>query len=147
MINLTSSQLRQAADLKDKIEALETELAGLIEGKAPGPIEAAIEAEEPAKPGKRTMSPAHKAALRAAQALRWAKHNAAKGQSAAKPAKKARIAAAQKLRWAKVKAAKTVKAPAKSEAKPAKRKMSAAAKAAISAAAKARWAKVRAGKK
>jgi hypothetical protein len=60
------------------------------------------------------MSPAHKAAIRAAQALRWAKFNAAKGQSAAKPAKKggmsaagkARIAAAQKLRWAKVRAAK-----------------------------------------
>src|SRR5580692_12094873 len=89
MINLSSSQLRQAADLKDKIAALETELAGLIEGingaTTPAPVQASGPAER-AKPGKRTMSPAHKAALRAAQALRWAKYNAAKKQPAAKPA-------------------------------------------------------------
>ena len=131
MINLSSSQLRQAADLKEQIAALETELAAIFGGKTSAPVEAPapIEAEEPAKPGKRTMSPAHKAALRAAQALRWAKHNAAKGQPAAKPVKKggmsaagkARIAAAQKARWAKVKAGKTADAPAKSEGKPAKR--------------------------
>ena len=128
MVSPTSSQLRQAADLKEKIEALNTELAALLGGKAPARVEApaavetpapieaarAIEAEEPVKPGKRTMSPAHKAKIRAAQALRWAKHNAAKVKIAAKPAKKggmsaagrARIAAAQKLRWAKVKAGK-----------------------------------------
>ena len=158
MINLTSSQLRQAADLKEKIEALNAELAALFGGKAPVPVEAPapVEAEEPAKPGKRTMSPAHKAKIRAAQALRWAKYNAAKGQPAAKPAKKggmsaagkARIIAAQKLRWAKVKAGKTAEAPAKSEVKPAKkRKMSAAGRAAIIAAVKARWAKVKAAKK
>jgi hypothetical protein len=60
------------------------------------------------------MSPEHKAKIRAAQALRWAKHNAAKAKAAPKAAKKggmsaagrARIAAAQKLRWAKVKAGK-----------------------------------------
>jgi len=122
MINLTSSQLRQAADLKEKIAALETELAALLGGEAPAPVEAqapveAVDAPEvfvPATPGKRTMSPAHKAKIRAAQELRWAKHNAAKPLPAAKPAKKggmsaagkARIAAAQKLRWAKVKAGK-----------------------------------------
>ena len=160
MHHLTSSQLRQIADLKERIEALETEIAALFGGTTPTPAEApaAIEAEEPAKPGKRTMSPAHKAALRAAQALRWAKYSAEKTQ-AAKPGKRgpkkggmsaagrARIAAAQKLRWAKVKAGKTAEAPAKSEVKPAKRKMSAAGRAAIAAGVRARWAKVKAAKK
>lgn len=116
-LNLTSSQLRQAADLKDKIEALEQQLAGLIgTGKQ---AQAPVEAAGPAKSARRTMSPAHKAKIRAAQQLRWAKHHVAKGEPAAqsapaKPAKKggmsaagkARIAAAQKLRWAKFKAAK-----------------------------------------
>ena len=161
MHHLTSSQLRQAADLKEQIVALETELAAIFGGTtlvlAAAAVEA-VEAEEPAKPGKRTMSPAHKAALRAAQALRWAKYSAEKTQ-AAKPGKRgpkkdgmsaagrARIAAAQKLRWAKVKAGKTAEAPAKSEVKPAKRKMSAAGRAAIAAGVRARWAKVKAAKK
>lgn len=121
MHHLTSSQLRQAADLKEKIAALEAELADLLGGTtlvlAAATIEE-VQAPEPAeltRPGKRTMSPAHKAAIRAAQALRWAKYNAAKGK------------------------------PAKTEGK--KRKMSAAGRAAIIAGVKARWAKVKAGEK
>ena len=157
MHHLTSSQLRQAADLKEKIAVLETELAGLLGGEIPIPVQAP-EPAEAAKPGKRTMSPVHKAKIRAAQALRWAKYSAEKTQ-AAKPGKRgpkkggmsaagrARIAAAQKLRWAKVKAGKTAEAPAKSEVKPAKRKMSAAGRAAIAAGVRARWAKVKAAKK
>jgi hypothetical protein len=164
MHHLTPSQLRQAADLKEKIEALNTELDAVFGGttlflaaaavetvQAPEPVEA----EAPAKPGKRTMSPAHKAAIRAAQALRWAKHNAAKAKTAPKAAKKggmsaagrARIAAAQKARWAKVNAGKKAESPAKSEMKPAKRRMSAAGRAAIAAGARARWAKYNAAKK
>ena len=120
--NLTSTQLRQAADLTEKIEALETELAGIIYvgGKPHAPVQAPDSAK-PALPGKRNMSPAHKTKIRAAQALRWAKYNAAKTKTApeaAKPGKRGpkkggmsaagrtRIIAAQKLRWAKVKAAK-----------------------------------------
>ena len=122
MINLSSSQLRQAADLKEKVTALENELAALFGGNAQAPVEApapieavqAPEPVEPAKPGKRKFSAAHIAKIKAAQKARWAKHNAAKEQPAAKPAKKggmsaagrARIAAAQKLRWAKAKAGK-----------------------------------------
>jgi hypothetical protein len=164
MHHLTPTQLRQIADLKEKIEALETELAALFGGttlvlaaaavetvEAPEPIEA----EEPAKPGKRTMSPAHKAALRAAQALRWAKHNAAKAKTApstlwrrkTSAAANAAKSAAAKARWAKVNAGKNVQAAAKSETKPAKRKMSEAGRAAIAAGAKARWAKYNAAKK
>lgn len=156
--SLTATQLRQAAELQEQIAALETQLAGLLGGEIPLPAQAP-EPAEPAKPGKHTMSPAHKAKIRAAQKLRWAKYNAAKGKPAVqsapvKPAKKggmsaagrARIAAAQKLRWAKVKAGKTEQ-PAKAETKPVKRKMSAAGRAAIAAGARARWARVRAGKK
>ena len=158
MLNLSSSQLRQAADLKEKIVALETELAAIFGGTTPAPVEAAgapepDEAEEPPTPAKRTMSPAHKAAIRAAQALRWAKHNAAKAKTAPKVAKKggmsaagrARIAAAQRARWAKVNAGKSAEAPVKTVGKT--RKMSAAGRAAIAAAAKARWAKYNAAKK
>jgi hypothetical protein len=173
MINLSSSQLRQAADLKEKIAVMEAELAALFGGTAPAPVEAPddfevaikaateaveapepVEAEAPAKPGKRTMSPAHKAAIRAAQARRWAKVRGGKTEPAEKPAKqggmsaagRARIAAAQKARWAKVNAGKKAEAPAKSEVK-ATRKMSAAGRAAIAAGAKARWAKYNAAKK
>jgi len=114
--NLTPSQLRQAADLKEKIEALETELAALAGGKTPALVEAP-EPTVPAKPGRRTMSPAHKAKIRAAQKIRWAKYNAGKTTPAVKPGKRG------------------------------PNKMSAAGRAAISAAAKARWAKIRAARK
>jgi len=114
--NLTPSQLRQIADLKEKIEALETELAALAGGKTPALVEAP-ELAVPAKPGRRTMSPAHKAKIRAAQKIRWAKYNAGKTKPAVKPGKRG------------------------------PNKMSAAGRAAISAAAKARWAKIRGAKK
>jgi|ERR1019366_2522698 hypothetical protein len=119
--NISVQQLRQAADLKEKILELENELSQLL--------------------GSTTQTVAVKPAA--------AKAPKKKGGMSA--AGKARIAAAQKARWAKVRAAKPeakaivgVKA-----APPAKKKftMSAAAKAKISAAAKARWAKVRAAKK
>ena len=110
--NLTPSQLRQAADLKEKIEALETELAALAGGKTPALVEAP-EPTVPAKPGRRTMSPAHKAKIRAAQKIRWAKYNAGKTKPAVKPgpnkmsaAGRAAISAAAKARWAKIRGAK-----------------------------------------
>jgi hypothetical protein len=161
--SLTPSQLRQAADLKDQLAVLEQQLAGIIVvgGKPRTPVDAP-ELASPARPGKRTMSPAHKAKIRAAQQLRWAKYNAGRSATAtaeaAEPAKRgpkkggmsaagrARIAEAQRLRWAKVKGGKKTQSPTLSKTKPA-RKMSAAGRAAIAAAAKARWAKFRAGKK
>ena len=127
MINLTPTQLRLAADLKEKIAGLETQLAGIIYagGKTHTPVQAS-------KPAKRKMSPAHIAKIKAAQKLRWAKHNAAKAKTgpkavvaakpvAAKPLKKggmsaegkARIVAAQKARWAKIHAEKGAKTAAK----------------------------------
>ena len=78
--NLSVQQLRQAADLKEKIAALEKQLAGITgtsEKSAP------VAAPKAAKPAKRTISPAHIAKIRAAQKLRWAKVNAAKGKTVA----------------------------------------------------------------
>jgi len=118
ILNLTSTQLRRAADLKEKIAGLEDQLAALVSGTKAAPAPATLpEAPKPAKKG---------------------------GMSAAG---RARIAAAQKLRWAKVNAAKAKPGAAVRPEKKARRKMSAAGRAAMAAAAKARWAKVRAAKK
>src|ERR1039458_2380759 len=105
MINLTQKQLRQAANLKEKIVALEKELNQLF-GSIAKPV------TSPAPKKKRKMSAAGKASIVAAQKARWAK---VKGQkTAAKPVKKARrkmsaaarakIAAAARARWKKAKA-------------------------------------------
>jgi len=99
--SLTVTQLRRAAGLKEKIEALYKELASILGVPASGPAKA---------PRKRKMSAAGRARVAAAQKARWAKVKAAKP---AKPAKKrkmsaaarAKISAAAKTRWAKAKAA------------------------------------------
>ena len=101
--NLTPSQLRQAANLKEKIAGLEKELEQLMGSKA---------VSTTAKPAKRRgMSAAGKARIAAAQKLRWSKIKAAKGKPAKKKftmsaAAKAKISEAAKARWAKIKAAK-----------------------------------------
>ena len=159
MLSLTPSQLRQAADLQEKIASLKSELASIFGQE----IKAAPKA---ANPAKRTMSPTHKAKIKAAQKLRWAKFNAAKAKTAPKKkggmsaAGRAKVAAAQKARWAKIKAAKTtapkasvksavVKAAVKPAAKTVKKKrvISPEARAKMAAAAKAMWAAKKAGKK
>jgi hypothetical protein len=106
LINLSPAQLRHAADLKEKIEALQHELSHLHGGSEAAPA-------APAGRAKRKISAAGIARIRAAQKLRWSK---AKGTKAAKPGKRgprkmsasarAKIAAAQKARWAKFHAAK-----------------------------------------
>jgi hypothetical protein len=118
--SLTATQLRQAADLKEKIEGLNKQLAAIL-GAVDKPISTVI--TPPKKKGG--MSAAGKARIAAAQKARWAKIKAAK--SAVKAAKPVVIA---------------------NPAKKARKVMSAAAKAKLSALAKARWAKVKAtGKK
>jgi hypothetical protein len=109
LLNLTPAQLRHAADLKEKIDALQEEL-NRLQGGAPAAAPAG------AKGGKRKISAAGIARIRAAQLKRWAK---AKGKGKSAPAKsgkrgpkkmsaagRARIAAAQKARWAKFHASK-----------------------------------------
>jgi hypothetical protein len=103
MINLSSKQLRRAANLKDKIESLQKDL-GRILG-------ASTQAQAGAAP-KRKMSAAARAKIAAGARARWAKVKGRK--SAVKPVKKARrkmsaaarakIAAAAKARWKKAKA-------------------------------------------
>ena len=116
MFNLTPSQLRLAADLKEKIAGLEKQLAAISGTRA---ATVTLNPAISAQPAKRKISAAHISKIRQAQKLRWAKHNAAKAKTSikvvVKPVKKggmsaegkARIVAAQKARWAKIKAAKT----------------------------------------
>jgi hypothetical protein len=68
--DLSAKQLRKAADLKDRIASLESELNQLLGSSA----------TTSAKPGKKKggMSVAGRAAVAAAQRARWAKVKAAK---------------------------------------------------------------------
>jgi hypothetical protein len=104
--SLSVKQLRRAADIKEKLEALEQELGQILGSSTKPDIQAA-----PKK--RRKMSPAARAKMAAAAKKRWAK---VKGEKLpVKPIKKAkrkmsaagraRMAAAAKARWAKVKAA------------------------------------------
>jgi len=109
--SLSSKQLRRAADLKEKISALEQELEALL-GSTDGVAEVR---RGPGRPKGRKMSAAGIARIKAAQKLRWAKVRAAQPDAAVAPKKKkftmsaaakAKISAAAKARWAKVRAAK-----------------------------------------
>lgn len=66
LTSLTSAQLKRAAKIKDKIDALEKELASILGGKVS------------AKQKKSGMSAAGRARVAAAQRARWAKVKAAK---------------------------------------------------------------------
>lgn len=115
LINLTPSQLRHAADLKEKIESLQDELNQLQ-----GAPSAVVSTAEPVARAKRKISAAGIARIKAAQKLRWAKVKGAKpaavvaapgkrGPRKMSAAARAKIAAAAKARWARVRAAKAGK--------------------------------------
>jgi Mn-dependent DtxR family transcriptional regulator len=106
IIDLTPQQLRRAANLKEKMAALETELSRILGAPAQAQHDKA-----PRKKGK--MSAAGRANIVAAQKARWAK---IKGKTpSVKPVKKTkgkisaagrkRLAQLAKARWAKIKAA------------------------------------------
>jgi hypothetical protein len=103
LLSLTTTQLRRAADLKEKIEALNKELASILGAPA------SVSAKAPKK-GK--MSAAGRARVSAAAKARWAKVKGAKPAAKA-PAKKrkmstaakAKLSAMAKARWAKIKKA------------------------------------------
>jgi hypothetical protein len=84
---LSSSQLRRAATLQEKIEDLQQELAQLLSGssKASSSSTPSSKAEKPAKK-KRVMSAAARKKIADAQRKRWAKQ---KGETPA-PEKKAK---------------------------------------------------------
>lgn len=109
--NLSAQQLREAANLKERIAGLEIKLTQLL-GATAKP------AAVPTLKQKSKMSAAARAKIAAAQKARWAKVKAAKrvAKPLVMPAPKkkggmsaegrARIVAAQKARWAKIKAKK-----------------------------------------
>ena len=98
ILNLTAKELKQAAKVKDKITALEKELAKLVGMEMERPIVRKI---------KRKMSDAGRLAIAAAQKLRWSKFKNAKPKAKKRTlsaAAKTKIAAAARRRWAKAKA-------------------------------------------
>jgi len=105
LTDLSPSQLRQAADIRERIESLEHDLSQILTpGSHPQPT--AIVAP------KRKISQATIARIRAGAKARWAR---IKGTTVAKPAKqpkramsaaaKARLSAIAKARWRKARAA------------------------------------------
>jgi hypothetical protein len=136
MINATPTQLRKAADIKERIDVLQSELNEILGGEVP------VQDDVP----RRKVSAAGKARMRAAQLARWA---AIKGTApSVKPGRKAkRKMSAQGLANIRAGVAKRMaaqgKAPAAKPVKKPKIKRSAAWRAAVSAAAKARWSKAK----
>jgi hypothetical protein len=122
---LSAKQLRNAADLKEQMEALQDQLNAIL-GGAELPTPVALEA--PAKP----------------------RNGRRKRRKKISPEGRANISAAQKARWAAQrmgkKSAKVAAEPGQPVEKP-KRKRSAAWRRAVSAAMKARWAARRAAGK
>jgi len=103
--DLSVQQLRQALAIKEKIEVLASELSNIW--KAPNAASAA-----PAPRKRRTMSPAARARIAAAQRERWARVRGttmAAVRPAASPVRmmsaagRARLAEAARKRWAKAK--------------------------------------------
>jgi hypothetical protein len=102
MIHVSANQLRRAAKIQDKIEALQSKLNRLL-----GSTD---DAGAPRK--RRKMSAAGRARMAAAQQARWAKQHGTKpGKTTAtrkrtmSAAARKRLAQLAKARWAKAKAA------------------------------------------
>ena len=72
---ISSANLRRAAEIKDKIEELESELSKILGHFVGNGSPAKVRTQ---KSGKRRMSAAAKAKIAAAQRARWAKWKAAK---------------------------------------------------------------------
>lgn len=119
LTQLTVSNLRRAAAIKEQIDSLNAELASLL-GSDGGAVSLNPQPLPPkTRGGRRQMSAAGRAKIAAAARARWAKIRAGRGgtvkaSAAAKPAGKqrtmsaagrAKIAAAARARWAKAKAA------------------------------------------
>jgi hypothetical protein len=127
LTQLTVSQLNRAADLKERIDALNSELSSLLSGSGKLSTQnSELSTGGATSGGRRGMSAAGRARIAAAARARWAKYNAAKGKSGSSGNS----------------AISTPNSPLKG-----KRKMSAAGRAKIAAAARARWAKAKAAGK
>ena len=109
LITLSSKQLNRAASIKERITALEEQLASIL-----GATVSTESNTKPASSGRKSkMSAAGRARIAAAQRARWAKVRGVKpAGTTAKPAAKkrvvsaavkARLSAIAKKRWAKAK--------------------------------------------
>lgn len=121
---LSPAQLRQAADIQERIQSLQSELSQLLGG------------EVESGPKKRGMSAAGRAAVGAAARARWAKLRGTGRKRKLSAEGLANIRAGVAKRMAARAGAQSVQ-PAR------KRNFSAAGRARLSALAKARWAKAR----
>jgi hypothetical protein len=75
LTSLSAKQLRQAAALREQIDALEKQLGSLLTG-GPAPVPSVATPKAPVSapaPKKRTMSPAARERIALAQRKRWAK--------------------------------------------------------------------------
>jgi hypothetical protein len=105
IVNLTAGQLREVADLKDRIEALYSDIARIL--GSPNQVRTGA-----ARRSKRTMSTAARARMAAAARARWAKLKKGtppptrkqKRKRTMSAAVKAKLAAIARARWRKAKA-------------------------------------------
>jgi hypothetical protein len=98
--HISVRELKKAVSLRERIESLEQQLAGILGDASPAGA---------GRPGRRTMSASARARIAAAQRKRWAKQRKGvkglqKGRRKMSAAARARISAVAKARWAKVKA-------------------------------------------
>jgi hypothetical protein len=99
LVYLSAKQLRQAAQLKERIDSLQAELGDLL---------GASDSMEAPTRAKRRMSASAIAKIRAAQKARWArvkgKGSSGKPRRKMSAAAKARLAAIARARWKQAKA-------------------------------------------
>jgi hypothetical protein len=104
LIDLSPAQLRQAANIQEKIQGLQEELTSILGHEVPTPSRTSGRIGS-----KRRMSAAGRRAIAAAAKARWAKVKgdkpASKGRRKMSAAAKARLSALAKARWKKAKAA------------------------------------------
>lgn len=110
--SLSPQQLRQAANLKEKIDGLQDQLNQILGGEVLTPL--APETTQAPKKGRRKMSAEGRARIAAAQKARWARMRRESGSTRASepppkryasPALRKARSEAAKARWKKAKAA------------------------------------------
>lgn len=103
LMGLSAAQLRQAADIRERIEQLQSALNSIL-GTSSGAVE-----RTPSKKKRRRLSAAGRAAIVAAAKARWAGMKSAgtvaqKPRRRMTPAARARLAAIVRARWKTVRA-------------------------------------------
>ncbi len=129
-ITITAQQLRQAANIQERIQSLQKELSQIL-----GATTVAVEGPSPRgrRKKRRVMSAAGRAAIAAVARARWARIKGTAPKRRLSAQGLANIRAGVAKRMAAMRAGKPAAKPAP------KRKISPAARARLSALAKARW--------